>query len=86
VLRSVKVMRNAILHHATVAVNRTNADGRRRANPEQLTAAMSAADMLHSRVRAWLLQHNPNLRTRGLKKAQARRGGGAVLARRAIQQ
>jgi hypothetical protein len=71
---SVSDMRDAVLHHATVAINRGNAGRRRRANPQQLSAAMSAADV-HRQctgefLRAWLLQHNAGLRTSGWKKAQ----------------
>jgi hypothetical protein len=42
---SIKELREALLHHATVTVNRSNAGRRRRANPQQLAAAMSAAEV-----------------------------------------
>lgn len=67
-------LRDAILHHASVTVNRANAGRRRRVNPEQLTAAMSASD-IHKQctaefLREWLTQRDASVRTSGLKKAQ----------------
>jgi hypothetical protein len=69
-----KELRDAVLHSATVAVNRANAGRRRRANPQQLTAEMSAADIAQqctaSYLRAWLSENNAGFRVSGMRKAQ----------------
>jgi hypothetical protein len=70
----VKELREALLHQATVTINRANAGRRRRVNPQQLTTDMSAAD-IHQQctaefLRAWLQQRDGSVRTSGLNKAQ----------------